>query len=136
MTAFWDSIRKEVTEARSLDDASFLEAVIEIEARVVQTVSLVTGDREFPDDLREKIQGIIACNAIDIARGRGLRATDALPPNERARGWLLTMRYSIMLEELHAIFHVVASRKPTNRFDGFFTDDPSVFLRAREAALG
>ena len=53
--------------------------------------------------------------------------------NARARAWLLTMRSSILLEELHRAFHRVGERKAVNRYDGYFSDDPPSFLRAHEA---
>jgi hypothetical protein len=136
MTAYWDSLRSEVSDAaRERSDNDFVDTVIDIEARVIREVSLTTGDREFPDDLRSEIQGLVALHAIDPGRellaGRGSELANA-----RARAWLLTMRYSILLDELHRAFHRVAERRPTNRFDGHFSDDPMSFLRARHAALG
>src|SRR3546814_13072141 len=62
--AYWDALRREVHEASSLSNDDFVEVVIEIEARVISAVSLTTGDREFPDDLRQQIQGIIAVHAV------------------------------------------------------------------------
>ena len=99
---------------------------------MIRTVSLTTGDREFPDDLRQQIQGVIAVHAIDPGRHVFERPSTELA-NARARAWLLTMRSSILLEELHRAFHHVGERRAVNRYDGYFTDDPSSFLRAREA---
>jgi hypothetical protein len=138
MTAYWDALKREVREASQFSNDDFVETVIDIETRVIREVSLATGDREFPDDLREKVQGVIAINAIDFGRyiyERPCSEGNALA-NARARAWLLTMRYSILLEELHSVFHVVATRRAPNRYDTFFTDDPTSFLRAREAMLG
>ncbi len=139
MTAYWDALKREVQEAsQQLSDDAFVEAVVDIETRVIRAVSLTTGDREFPDDLRRKIQGIIGINAIDF--GRYVFATECSegrePVNARTKAWLLTMRYSILLEELHGAFHQVASRRAANRYDAHFTDDPTSFLHAREAAIG
>jgi hypothetical protein len=137
MTAYWDATQRDLREAAKLGDEEFLARSIEIETRVIEEVSLVTGDREFPDDLRDRIQGIVWRTAIDYDAyvQRGSRRPRSLEMNERSKRWLLTMRYSVMCEELHAAFHSVAQQRPPNRFDSFFTDDPSSFLRAREAAV-
>lgn len=138
MTAYWDDIRRQVREASDHTNDVFVETVIDIETRVIRDVSLTTGDREFPHDLREKVQGIIAVNAIDFGRYifDGPTSSSRQLVNERAKAWLLTMRYSIMLEELHSTFHYVGQRRAPNRFDTFFTDDPTSFLRARDAMVG
>jgi hypothetical protein len=132
MTAYWDALRREVQDASQLSDDNFVEIVIDIETRVIRTVSLTTGDREFPDDLRQQIQDIIAVHAVDPGR-YVFEHPSADLANVRARAWLLTMRSSILLEELHRAFHRVGDRRAANRYDGYFTDDPSSFLRAREA---
>ena len=132
MTAYWDDLRREVQDASQLSDDNFVETVIAIETHVIRTVSLTTGDREFPDDLRQQIQGVIAVHAIDPGRHLFERPSTELA-NARARAWLLTMRSSILLEELHRAFHRVGERRAVNRYDGYFTDDPSSFIRAREA---
>ena len=132
MTAYWDALRHEVQDAAQRADEDFVEMVIDIETRVIRTVSLTTGDREFPDDLRQQIQGIIAVHAVDP--GRYLRDHPSIDlANARPRAWLLTMRSSILFEELHRAFHRVGERRAVNRCDGYFTDDPSSFIRAREA---
>ena len=132
MTAYWDVLRCEVQDASQLSDDNFVETVIAIETRVIRAVSLTTGDREFPDDLRQQIQGVLAAHAIDPGRHLFERPSTELA-NARARAWLLTTRSSILLEELHRSFHRVGERRAVNRYDGYFTDDPSSFLRAREA---
>lgn len=138
MTAYWDELRKRVRDASNHTNEEFVAAVIDIETAVIETVSLTTGDREFPEDLRTRVQTIIATNAIDfdsyVYRNAVIAPSNSLR-NERALAWLLTMRYSILLEELHAAFHYVGERRVPTRFDAYFTDDPSTFLRAREARL-
>lgn len=133
MSHYWDEKAREVREIDQQtqgDGDDFLELVMDLEDRVIQQVSLVTGDREFPDDLREKIQGLIAC-----IRLRDLSHTVrwALDVN---RDWLWSMRYPKLFEELHRAFHEVAERRPPNRYSGYFTDDPEDFLKAREAQGG
>jgi len=132
MTAYWDALRREVQDASQLSDVDFVETVIEIETRAIRAVSLTTGDREFPDDLRQQVQSAIAIHAVDPGRHLFEHPSTELA-NARAKAWLLTMRSSILLEELHRAFHRVGERKAVNRYDGYFSDDPSSFLRAREA---
>ena len=138
MTAYWDALKREVKQASELANDDFVQTVVEIESRAMRDVTLTTGDREFPDDLRHKVLNVIALNAIDFGwhiHGQHSTSTVGLR-NDRARAWLLTMRYSILIEELHAVFHVVATRRAPNRYDTFFTDDPTSFLRARDAMVG
>jgi hypothetical protein len=133
VTAFWDEKRREV---RDLDDLAkregwsedkFVEAVVGLERQVIQVVSFVTGDRDFPNDLRELIQKKVAIDAV--------HALPEIAPNSEAREWLVSMRYSRLFEELHSAFHEVARRRPKHRFEGAFSDDPSGFLRIRDEAL-
>jgi hypothetical protein len=131
MTAYWDDLTREVRDASHLPDDDFVEAVVDIETRVIRAVSLTTGDREFPDDLRESLQSIIMRAAIDYTRFACNRPGEQ---NERSRSWLLTMRSSCLIGDLHRAFHDVAARRPPNRYDAYFTDDPTNFLRARDAA--
>lgn len=128
MTAYFDDLRREISELSRVheDDDNFLLAAAAVEARVIETVRLVTGDREFPDDLREKIMGHVAVLAIDLAPG--------LPPTrgrERAR----VCRDSPLLEALHDDFHALARRRIVTRF-GLMLDDPSGILRRRDAHDG
>ena len=60
-----------------------MDAVAGIEARVVRHVNLVTGDREFPDDLREQIQGIIA--VCGVTTPEGLPPTTQMTQTNRTR---------------------------------------------------
>jgi hypothetical protein len=66
MTAYFDQANAEIREAseRAGGDAlAFLDALMVIEKRVIRDVQLNTGDREFPEDLREVILGTIATEA-------------------------------------------------------------------------
>lgn len=61
MTSYFDDAARAVSDIpRTLSDDDFLAAVAAIEKPIVECVSLNTGDREFPVDLRETIQSIIA----------------------------------------------------------------------------
>jgi len=137
MSSYWDAVGRDVHEARSMNlaDESFRTVVANIELAVIQTVSLAVGDREFPNDMRERILGSIAVNCLDH------NWTSAkLPPhepdwNKDAVEWLQLVGYSRLLEDLHGHFHEVASLRVMTRFGVEFTDDPSTFLKARDEAL-
>jgi len=119
MTSYFDQAQKKVRVASSMHaEDAFMEVLADIEGRVVQHVNLVTGDREFPDDLREQIQGIIAVYGVSTPEG--------LPPTAGYKRALLTHR-STLLHELHEAFHDVARRKIATRF-GKWGDDPEASL--------
>jgi hypothetical protein len=112
MTAFFDDIAKQVS---ALADHDFINQLIQIEQELVRTVSLVTGDREFPEAHREKIQGIIAVRAIQPV-------PDFLV-NKKQKEMAEMMHYSELVAELHGAFHALASERIETRF-GMLYDDP------------
>lgn len=122
MTSYFDAARREVNDLPR-DNVQFIQGLIGIERRVAHEVSLVTGDREFPDDLREKIQGIIAVKSIHVL--------PELPPNERMREDALCCRSSTLLESLHSAFHELARRGIVTRF-GRMLDSPRGILHLRD----
>lgn len=125
MTSYFDKASSDVRHIpRDLTDEQFLARVAAIEAPIAHDVSLCTGDREFPNDLREKIQGIIATKAV-YQRVRELKPTIAAVEH------VLTMRYSEMIEDLHSAFHTLASRRVKTRF-GHWYDSPKANLVARD----
>lgn len=122
MTAYFDDVRKEVNAIdRGLDDLAFATELAKIEARIAKDVSLCTGDREFPDDLRERIQRAIAIYQV----GRN----DGLPPTQGQQESIM-FRDSQMCERLHSLFHELASRRLRLRF-GLVQDSPRGFLLSR-----
>lgn len=121
MTAYFDDLRKEV---RELPEDGWLEALGAIEKRVAQEVMLVTGDREFPGDLREKI--------LDTINMKAVYDLGAVPATKSAIRYAQTTRSSGLLEALHSIFHTVASRRIRTRF-GFLSDSPRAILKARDS---
>ena len=118
MTGYFDDLRTEVRKLSEFykDDDAFLDALGIVENRVIAQVNLVTGDREFPDDLREKIQGIIATKRVVTGEGE--------PSISQVREECAIMRSSDLLEDLHSAFHVVARRRHQTRF-GLLSDSPS-----------
>jgi hypothetical protein len=124
MTAYFDSARREVTTYASAfkdDEAAFLRAVALVEFTVIADVTRVTGDREFPDDLREHILGDIAVLRVDAGE---------LPETQGRRN-ARDFRDSELVERLHDRFHELARRRVTTRF-GVLTDSPRQNLVMRE----
>lgn len=126
MTAFFDDLAREVADLtdRYVDDASFLDALAQIEDDLRRVASLNSGDREFPDDLREKVQGVIAVNAV----------SGPLAPQFYVRQRMIAAaaRCSPLVGALHSVFHEVARRRVQARF-GRWSDDPAANLRLRDA---
>lgn len=137
MSSYFDAIMAQFRDISFLPEEDFLERAVEIETQVIREVSLTTGDKEFPDDLREKIQSCIAVWSYDYEQyaSGGHPRERKIPINENAKHWLLTMRYSRMCESLHTLFHEVAVRKIEHRFGGFFSDSPEGFLKVRDSYL-
>lgn len=134
MSSYFDDLNRELHELfkrhpkASLNDpspvsrlAKFFEDYCAIESRVTKTVSLVTGDREFPDDLREKIQGIVAVHSVYPTKLF----------NPKAAAFLLDTKSSEVFSRLHSAFHEVASRRVPTRF-GLLSDDPEGILKRRD----
>jgi hypothetical protein len=122
MTAYFDELRAEVAAIDAADTKAWLARLGDIERRVVGEVRLVTGDREFPDDLRELILGAIATKAV-FALG------PELPPTPRAVEYARVTRSSDLLETLHSLFHRLAARRIVTRF-GLLSDSPRAILSA------
>jgi hypothetical protein len=106
MTAYFDNLLRDAAD---------------VENRVISIVQLVTGDREFPGDLREQILGHIAVLRIDSGN---------LPPT-RGRARANACRDSPLLETLHDDFHALARRRIVTRF-GLMLDSPENILRLRD----
>jgi hypothetical protein len=117
MTAYFDAAAREIAIYASGfrdDDEAFLRAAGWLEKSVIDGVTRLTGDREFPDDLREKILGDIA--VWRIAERPGL-------PETRGREAARQFRRSDLVERLHLHFHELALRGVSTRF-GVLADDP------------
>lgn len=95
--------------------------IVEIENRVKKDVLLVTGDLDFPDDLRQSIVGAISIYGYESSTGietTGNKFSDA-------------SRRSRLISELHSLFHEVAERHIKTRF-GSLSDNPERILRLRD----
>lgn len=127
MSSYFDSkvsmIRKLSDEVQG-DFGKLRERVEVIEEVMGTEVCLVTGDREFPDDLREKIMGLLATQAV-------YEVVPDLPPTRKALEYLKATHSSVLVESLHSVFHEVARRRIKTRF-GILTDSPTHILLIRE----
>lgn len=126
MSSYFDDKTIRVSEAGDAfrgDDSSYLRAVADIESELIHDVTLAVGDREFPSDLREKAMALIARWHV------GTFAT--LPPLPEARTRCIVMRMSELVEEMHTLFHEVASRRIVTRF-GHLSDHPRDIWHRRD----
>ncbi len=133
MSNYFDDLDKQVHqinfqfEGDVYDVNAFVEEVARLEDKVIEVISLVVGDREFPDDLRQRILGIIA-----IHRLRGIPDVDKGGFHAVARGFTEQLRRSALFSQLHSAFHDVARRRIRTRF-GLLLDDPADIVKRRDA---
>jgi hypothetical protein len=120
MSSYFDTLRVETAEIFGEED--FIEKLIDLEEKVIKEVNLVTGDREFPEDLREKIQTLIATKRMQWIGGE---------MNGDAIAFAKAVGYSELISDLHSAFHAVASKRIKTRF-GTLTDSPSGNLIMRQ----
>jgi hypothetical protein len=122
MSSWFDAWDGEIQAIENIEDGEeFLVRMTEIEKPRVHAICLCTGDREFPEDLREKILGIIARWSF----------SGPLPATERAREYALSTRMSRLSMDLHSVFHDVARGAFSTRF-GRLSDSPSQILALRD----
>lgn len=117
MSNYFDNLAREVASAneRALSDRQFIRWVSDIEHRVFEDVTAITGDLEFPNDLRE---AILATFVI-----KGVWQPDRAPPCRGAVEWALSIRSSGLVEAMHDLFRKVAERRVETRF-GLLSNDP------------
>lgn len=104
------------------DPERIAEEYQELEAAMISTVSLATGDREFPEPLRERIQGIIATK----------RVFGPAEVNQHELLALLAMHKSFLSSDLHSAFHDVARSNTETRF-GMLSDNPAGIVSRRDS---
>jgi hypothetical protein len=122
MTSYFDAHARHVYEAGAELDGG-LETVRGIEAEVFREVSLCTGDREFPADLREQVMAAFA--VLGVWQPEGCPANEAAVERFRATG------ISEAIECVHSLFHELARRRVQARF-GLWSDSPSQNLVLRD----
>lgn len=124
MTSYFDKATHAVAAlSPALEGDDYLDQVAFIEEPVIRDVQLNTGDREFPDDLREKILGLIATRTMAQPTG--------LPRPSKAARQVLATRASALLGVLHSAFHDLAGRRLEARF-GRWSDSPTQNLLSRD----
>jgi len=117
MSSYWDTASREVAGSETVDEAKA------IEQRVIAETMLVTGDREFPEDHRTEILGIIAVKRIDPIGGDS---------KNRSREWFQSCHSSRMIEDLHDAFHELARPRHETRF-GPLSDNVNSNLFRKDA---
>jgi len=126
MTGFFDSLNITVSalvEDCAGNDELFLSAVDSLEDTVTHTVSRATGDREFPEEWRERIQSCLAVCRLHY---------HSPVQNRTAIDYLVYTRCSKLFGELHSLFHRLAAARIETRF-GLLTDSPSSIVARRDA---
>ncbi len=118
MSSYFDEKVSVIRQVENTSDGEFLKRVREIELIITREVSLCTGMRFFPDDLREKIQ---TCIVKYQAR-----------TGSRGESHTLIQRRSVLIDELHSLFHEVATRRIDTPF-GLLTDNPKGNTMRRDA---
>ena len=126
MTSYFDDADRAVYAASkdSINDIEFLQDLGVIELAVIRDVSLVTGDREFPEEHREKMQSIMS-----EWRTTTFGNVDALA---KAVRHATATHSSRMIADLHEAFHRLAGERIKVRF-GFLSDKPDGNLIQRAA---
>jgi len=128
MSSYFDHKSTEVSDASEqfsmpTQRDNFIQAVAEIEQQLINDVTLIVGDREFPADLREKAMSLIAQWHV------GTHAS--LAPREEAVRFVAACRMSDLVERMHSLFHEVASRRVRTRF-GLLSDHPRDMIDRRD----
>lgn len=130
MSSYFDDAARKVSGlCGQFSDTALVQEVAKVENEIIEQVNLDTGDREFPDDLREKIQGIIArWNVGYPVRPDTIEAADW---HREAWDWLHSVKSSRLIDDLHSAYHIVASRRIKTRF-GVLYDSPRGNVNMRD----
>lgn len=123
MSSYFDNASSDVHNCASLPERDLVETVKGIENKVVHDCLLATGDREFPDDLRQKIVGHIALFTLGYGE---------MTPSEKGIDWLKSVKNSRLINLLHEDFHEVARRRIQTRF-GLLSDNPANIVARRDS---
>jgi hypothetical protein len=115
MSSYFDAKQLEVDKAFECAKTRkhFCRRLVEIEEQVFRDVCRITGDREFPATLRERIMDACATERVDVG---GV-------PNRRGLEQCIRFGWSHYIETMHSLFHEVAQSRTETRF-GLLTDDP------------
>ena len=122
MSSYFDALVKKVANLDSHDPEAFVSEVAAIENVMIDELYQVTGDREFPDDLRERILNCIVT--------RRCAPLGSVPSPLEIRERVIMFGRSILIDEMHELFHEVARSRITTRF-GLLGDSPRHILAMR-----
>lgn len=123
MSSYFDNLSSQVGYASEhfRDPEKFREAVATIEQHLIDDITIITGDREFPEDLRQHALNLIAnCHVGNAPH---------LPARQEAIDYLTAVRSSTLIESMHSLFHTLASRRIQTRFG--LLDDSPISIRVR-----
>jgi hypothetical protein len=125
--SYFDEVEAEVRQTfeRFTADEAALAHLAELEGEVWKVVSLCTGDREFPDDVRQEALAFAACETVrEIAPG--------IAPSADVIWRAMRDGYSPMIAKLRRLFLGLESRKVQTRF-GLLSADPRENAARRDA---
>jgi len=120
MSSYFDQLNNRVV-------GEDVDGVIHVEQEMIREVLLVTGDREFPEDLRQKAVALIGTWAVESKLEEFVPGIGPSPGVKHFK----VMGYSRLIHEMHSLFHEVASREIKTRF-GRFGDRPNLTLKQRD----
>jgi hypothetical protein len=125
MSSYFDDKSREISAAHEVDDfEERLAAVQAVEEELFRDVTAITGDREFPDDLRERMLAVLAVRAV--------YQPGNLPVPEKALSHVTHQTgFSRAVEDLHDLHHELASRRLRTRF-GVLSDSPALNRALRD----
>ena len=125
MTRYFDEKNQMI---RALPKDDFITDVFEIEMKVITDVEYAIGDREFPEDLREKILHIIFSKKIFNSG-----VSNVIEP--KFNQYSIITSSSELIKELHKLWHDVGSSRINTRY-GYLSDDPEDFNKRRGIVPG
>jgi len=130
MSSYFDEINREVRTIAQFtkeDSEAFLNELMRLEGHMKDDCLQLAGDRETPDDIRQKIIETIALHEIRYEGGEFLGdKTGACEATRTA----VACRYSQLVTEMHSLFHTIASQRIQTRY-GIIMDNPAADVRAR-----
>ena len=125
MSSYFDKASALATfeEAKRIGQCNPMYQVKMVELGVVDDCFRIAGDREFPPHLRERIMKAIALHACNTHFD--------LEPRDATMCRIERCGRSVLIDEMHSIFHDVARSRTETRF-GMMNDSPSYMLVLRE----
>lgn len=131
MSSYFDKASSDISECRMvghllagtmMSDEDFIKAAICFENQVASDCMLCAGDKEFPEDLRQKIVGHVSLFSLGYK--------DMAPSSDGIK-YMKALKRSKLIGLLHEDFHELARRRITTRF-GLMLDNPAEILKDRD----